>query len=438
MYRVRKFAKQGVISLTMLFAAAFSVAADKPAIDDPAVLEVGDRAPMFDGDDDQGQKWKSSESVGKKYLVVYFYPADFTTGCTKQAELWRDNMNALADLGVEVIGVSGDSVQNHKLFKDAWSLNFTLLADEEARISKLFGVPGRPGGRVRPRGPDRKPLVDDDGNPLTLVRKATFARWTFVIGKDGKIAYKNVKVNPAKDSQQVLEFIKNSGGREEGALNSIRNLGGQVTLDENDPDRPVIDLRIYGCRGKDEYLVHLADFDKLKKLHIGGDGITDDGLKHLAGLSDLETLIINGSSVNGIGLINIIELRELRTLDLRDSRINDAGLTTLKLLPKLRVLDLSGTSVTDAGLSHLKELKQLESLNLDFTEQELTDKGIEQLQGLTQLETLNLGFSALTDAGLKSLAQLKNLKSLNIEGSNVTDKGRADLHRAIPSIKIRQ
>ena len=144
----------------------------------------------------------------------------------------------------------------------------------------------------------------------------------------------------------------------EDALTSIRNLGSQITFDETKPDRPVVGLRIYGCRGKDKHLVHLAAFDKLKKLHIGGDRVTDDGLKHLAELSELETLIIEGTSVKGSGLINILYLRKLHTLDLRDSRINDAGLKTLKLPPKLRTLDLSGTSVTDAGLPHLKKLKR--------------------------------------------------------------------------------
>jgi len=71
-------------------------------------------------------------------------------------------------------------------------------------------VPVRRGGRARARGPDRKPLLDENGDPLVLERQATFVRWTFVIDKDGKIAYKNTKVNPMKDSQQVLEFIQAS------------------------------------------------------------------------------------------------------------------------------------------------------------------------------------------------------------------------------------
>src|SRR4051794_21224239 len=83
-------------------------------------VEVGATAPTFEGLDERGQAWISSDHVGQKYVVVYFYPADFTTGCTKQAEMFRDTMNLLADQGVAVVGVSGDAVENHRLFKDAW------------------------------------------------------------------------------------------------------------------------------------------------------------------------------------------------------------------------------------------------------------------------------------------------------------------------------
>src|SRR5262245_57986346 len=86
--------------------------------DDKADLKVGDPAPKFDSIDDQGKPWKSSDHVGKKVLVVYFYPADMTPGCTKQACGFRDDMGKLAGKNVEVVGVSGDSVANHKVFKD--------------------------------------------------------------------------------------------------------------------------------------------------------------------------------------------------------------------------------------------------------------------------------------------------------------------------------
>jgi peroxiredoxin Q/BCP len=163
-------------------------------------LQVGDTAPAFEAPDDQGQTWQSSEHVGKKYLVLYFYPGDFTPGCTRQAETFRDNMNQLTDAGIEVIGVSGDNVTTHALFKKAQKLNFTLLADEDGSLAKRFGVPVGAAGTVKTK--------DAEGNSVTLKRGVTLSRWTFIIGKDGKILYKNTKVNPVQDSKEVAAFIE--------------------------------------------------------------------------------------------------------------------------------------------------------------------------------------------------------------------------------------
>jgi len=162
-------------------------------------LKVGDRAPAFEGTDDQGRAWKSADRVGKKYLVVYFYPGDFTPGCIRQAQSFRDNMNLLAAKGVEVVGISGDATRTHELFKKIQKLNFTLLADDEGALARKFGVPVGKGGQVRTK--------DAGGNPVTLKRDVTLARWTFIIGKDGKIAYRNTRVSPAQDSKQVVDFI---------------------------------------------------------------------------------------------------------------------------------------------------------------------------------------------------------------------------------------
>src|SRR6188508_735953 len=87
-------------------------------------VKVGDTAPSFQAKDDTGADWKSGDHVGKKILVVYFYPADFTGGCTKQACGFRDDMSKLAGKDVEVVGVSGDSVKTHERFKKEHNLNF--------------------------------------------------------------------------------------------------------------------------------------------------------------------------------------------------------------------------------------------------------------------------------------------------------------------------
>jgi peroxiredoxin Q/BCP len=167
---------------------------------DKVNLKVGDKAPTFEASDDQGNTWKSSDHVGKKVVVIYFYPADLTGGCTKQACGFRDDMKKLADKGVEVVGVSGDSVKNHQIFKKVHKLNFTLLADETGAVAKKFGVPFGKGGTFNTK--------DDEGNPVTLKRGVTIQRWTFVIDKSGKIAAKNTKVNATKDSKAILEVVE--------------------------------------------------------------------------------------------------------------------------------------------------------------------------------------------------------------------------------------
>jgi len=171
---------------------------DKPA--EKAIdLKVGDPAPVFETVDDQGKGWKAADHYGKKWVVVYFYPGDFTPGCTAQANAFRDAMNKLTDQGVEVVGVSGDSVKTHELFKKAQKLNFTLLSDEEGVLARQFGVPVGKGAEFKSK--------DADGNPIEIKRATTINRWTYVIGRDGKIAYKNTKVNPAADAKAISEFV---------------------------------------------------------------------------------------------------------------------------------------------------------------------------------------------------------------------------------------
>ena len=164
-----------------------------------ADLKVGDAAPAFSAKDDAGADWKSADHVGKKILVVYFYPASFTGGCTKQACAYRDDQKALADAGAEVIGVSGDAVKNQEAFKKHHKLNFTLLADDKGEVAKAFGVATTPG--------EKKVKFKIDDKEEEFTRGVTEQRWTFVIDKAGKIAYKNTKVNAPEDSKAVLEAI---------------------------------------------------------------------------------------------------------------------------------------------------------------------------------------------------------------------------------------
>ena len=163
-------------------------------------LEVGAAAPEFTSKDDAGKDWKSADHFGKKIVVVYFYPADLTGGCTKQACGFRDDMAKLQGAGVEVVGVSGDSVANHQVFKQDKMLNFTLLADETGEVATKFGVPVEIGEKVAK-------VKTSDGTELSLTRQATAKRWTFIVGKDGKIAYKNSMVAPAEDSKTIAAEV---------------------------------------------------------------------------------------------------------------------------------------------------------------------------------------------------------------------------------------
>ena len=108
-------------------------------------------------------------------------------------------MQKLAAKNVEVIGVSGDAVKNHQIFKTVHKLNFTLLADENGGVAKKFGVPVGAGGTFKTK--------DADGNEVALTRGVTAKRWTFVIGKDGKIVYKNEKADPTKDSKVIADLV---------------------------------------------------------------------------------------------------------------------------------------------------------------------------------------------------------------------------------------
>lgn len=161
-------------------------------------LKVGDAAPAFTAKDDQGKEFKSTDVIGKKIVVVYFYPADLTGGCTAQACGFRDDMKALTDKDVVVLGVSGDSVENHQIFKKEKELNFPLLADEDGAVAKAFGVPVDPGKSVK---------VKAGGKEIELKQGVRAKRWTFLIGKDGKIALKNTMVTAAGDSKAILKAI---------------------------------------------------------------------------------------------------------------------------------------------------------------------------------------------------------------------------------------
>ena len=102
-------------------------------------LNIGDKAPEFEGKDQHGNTVRLSDYRGKK-VILYFYPKDDTSGCTAQACNLRDNYSALQQEGYEVIGVSTDSEQSHQKFIGKYDLPFTLIADTDKKIVEQYGV----------------------------------------------------------------------------------------------------------------------------------------------------------------------------------------------------------------------------------------------------------------------------------------------------------
>lgn len=104
-------------------------------------IKVGDTIPHFKAKDTHGNDFDSLDIVGKTPVVIYFYPKDDTPGCTAQACSFRDQYEDFKDLGVEIIGISSDSVASHQKFTKQYKLPFKLLSDSDKSIRNLFGVP---------------------------------------------------------------------------------------------------------------------------------------------------------------------------------------------------------------------------------------------------------------------------------------------------------
>jgi len=147
--------------------------------------------------DDEGT-WSLKDFLGKKNVVLYFYPAAMTGGCTKQACSYRDHVGDLKGYDAVVAGISGDDPASLKIFRKAHQLNYALLSDPDGVVARLFGVPVSDGGSI-------SRMVGD--TEIVLNRGVTAQRWTFIIGKDGIIKYVNQQVDAENDYKAVLEVL---------------------------------------------------------------------------------------------------------------------------------------------------------------------------------------------------------------------------------------
>ena len=136
------------------------------------MLKIGDRMPEFEVMDQDGKKVSSKDLIGKK-TIIYFYPKDNTSGCTAEACNLRDNHEALTAKGYNVVGVSKDSVNSHKKFREKYDLPFTLLSDTSTEMLKAFGAWGEKkmyGKTVM--GTIRKTFIfDEDRTLIEIIEK---------------------------------------------------------------------------------------------------------------------------------------------------------------------------------------------------------------------------------------------------------------------------
>jgi peroxiredoxin Q/BCP len=144
--------------------------------------KVGDKAPLVQGHDQDGKEWKLADDVGKKVVLLYFYPKDDTPGCTKEACGFRDSIADLKKENVEVIGVSFDNSESHQKFISKYNLNFPLIADTDGHIADAYGV--RMSGRNMAR------------------------RVSFLIGLDGKIAHETDSPNAEVHLSETRDAVK--------------------------------------------------------------------------------------------------------------------------------------------------------------------------------------------------------------------------------------
>jgi peroxiredoxin Q/BCP len=150
------------------------------------MLKVGEMAPDFELEDDSGARVRLSDLRGKT-VVLYFYPRDDTPGCTKEACSFRDSWAAVKATGAAVYGLSPDTVEKHRAFREKYGLQFPLLSDRDRSVMKAYGA---------------------FGAKIMYGREVEgVIRSTFIIGPEGKVAKVFPKVRPEGHAAEVLEAL---------------------------------------------------------------------------------------------------------------------------------------------------------------------------------------------------------------------------------------
>ena len=150
--------------------------------------KIGDPAPDFTLPDENGQPVRLADWRGTSPVVVYFYPRADTPGCTKEACGFRDAIASYKDVGVPVLGISPDSVDDVKKFSDKFQLNFPLLADADHGVTDRYGC-----------------WVEKNLYGKTSMGAA---RTTFIVNKQGQIAHVFEKVSAEGHDQEVLAWLR--------------------------------------------------------------------------------------------------------------------------------------------------------------------------------------------------------------------------------------
>jgi peroxiredoxin Q/BCP len=152
-------------------------------------LKEGDKAPKFTLKDQDGHAFKLSDYIGKKKLVIFFYPKDESPVCTKEVCAFRDAYQKYEDAGALVVGINSGTVESHKAFQAKENLPFKLLSDPDNKVLNLFGV-----------------KEQDFGNNLKVS-----GRETFVIDGNGTIVYSFREfMNGEEHAKQALAALKAS------------------------------------------------------------------------------------------------------------------------------------------------------------------------------------------------------------------------------------